>query len=64
MAAITAVARRLAEIFWIMIVKKKESQPKNEQLYEAQMRRSVIKNIQHKMKKMGLTVEDVLMATH
>jgi len=47
-----------------MIVKKKEYQPKNEQLYEAQMRRSVIKNIQHKMKKMGLTVEDVLMATH
>ena len=63
-AAITAVARRLAEIFWIMIVRKEEYQPKNEQLYEAQMKKSVIKNIQHKMRRMGLTAEDVLMATN
>lgn len=63
-AAITAVARRLAEIFWIMTVKKREYQPKNEQLYEAQVKKNVIKNIQHKMRRMGLTVEDVLMATN
>jgi len=62
-AAITAVARRLAEIFWIMIVKKQEYQPKNEQLYEAQVRKNVIKNIQHKMRKLGLTPDDVLIAT-
>ena len=63
-AAITAVARRLAEIFWIMTVKKQEYQPKNEQVYEAQMKKNVIKNIQHKMRRMGLTAEDVLMATN
>lgn len=62
-AAITAVARRLAEIFWIMIVKKQEYQPKNEQLYEAQVRKNVIKNIQYKMRKLGLTPDDVLIAT-
>jgi transposase len=62
-AAITAVARRLAEIFWIMTVKKVEYQPKNEQLYEAQVKKSVIKNIQHKMRKLGLTSDDVLIAT-
>ena len=58
------MARRLAEIFWIMTVKKQEYQPKNEQVYEAQMKKNVIKNIQHKMRKMGLTAEDVLMATN
>ncbi len=63
-AAITAVARRLAEIFWIMTVKKEEYQPKNEQLYEAQVRKNIIKNIQHKIRKMGLTAEDILIATN
>lgn len=63
-AAITAVARRLAEIFWIMAVKKVEYQPKNEQLYEARVRKNVIKNIQHKMKKLRLTPDDVLIATN
>ena len=47
-----------------MIVKKKEYQPKNEKLYEAQMKKCVIKSIQHKMKRLGLTVEDVLIATN
>jgi exonuclease VII small subunit len=63
-AAITAVARRLAEIFWIMTVKKVPYQPKNEELYEAQVKRNVIKNIQHKMRRLGLTVEDVIVATN
>jgi NRPS condensation-like uncharacterized protein len=58
------LARRLAEIFWIMTVKKEEYQPPNEQLYEAKVKKNVIKNIQHKMRKMGLTVEDVLIATN
>lgn len=63
-AAITAVARRLAEIFWIMTVKKVEYQPQNEQLYEAQIKKNVIKNIQLKMRKLGLTTEDVLIVTN
>jgi transposase len=63
-AAITAVARRLAEIFWIMAVKKVEYQPKNEQLYEAQVKKNVIRNIQYKVRKPGLTAEDVIMVAN
>lgn len=59
-AAITAVARRLAEIFWIMTVRKQKYQPKNEQLYEEQIKRNVIKNIHKKIKRFGLTTEDIL----
>ena len=63
-AAITAVARRLAEIFWIMTVKKEEYQPKNEQIYEEHVKKNIIKNIQHKIRKLGLTAEDILLATN
>lgn len=62
-AAITAVARRLAEIFWIMTVKKVPYQPQNEQLYAEQIKKNAIKNIQHKMRKLGLTV-DAIIATN
>lgn len=63
-AAITAVARRLAEIFWIMTVKKQEYQPKNEQLYEEQIKRNVIKNIHQKIRRFGLTTDDLLSLTN
>ena len=63
-AAITAVARRLAEIFWIMTVKKQEYQPKNEQLYEEQIKKNVIKNIHKKIRRFGLTTEDILLVTN
>ena len=63
-AAITAVARRLAEIFWIMTVKKQEYQPKNEQLYEEQIKRNVIKNIHKKIRRFGLTTEDILVVSN
>jgi transposase len=63
-AAITAVARRLAEIFWIMTVRKQEYQPKNEQLYEEQIKKNVIKNIHKKIKRFGLTTEDILVVTN
>jgi len=63
-AAITAVARRLAEIFWIMTVRKQEYQPKNEQMYEEQIRRNVIKNIHKKIRSFGLTTEDLLLVTN
>ena len=58
-AAITAVARRLAEIFWIMTVKKVAYSPRNEKLYEEQTKKSIIKNIQNKIKKLGLSAEDI-----
>ena len=63
-AAITAVARRLAEIFWIMTVRKQEYQPKNEQMYEAQIKKNVIKNIHKKIRRFGLTTEDLLLVTN
>ena len=59
-AAITAVARRLAEIFWIMTVKKQEYRPRDEQKYEDQIRNNVIKNIHKKIRKFGLTTDDLL----
>lgn len=60
-AAITALARRLAEIFWIMAVKKVEYKPRDENEYDSQKKNTVIKNIQSKMKKLGLTVEDIIL---
>ena len=63
-AAITAVARRLAEIFWIMTVRKQEYQPKNEQVYEEQIKKNIIKNIHNKIRKFGLTTEDILVVTN
>ena len=59
-AAITALARRLAEIFWIMTVNKVSYTPRDEQQYELQAKNNVIKNIRNKMKKMGLTTEDII----
>ncbi len=58
-AAITALARRLAEIFWIMTVKKVPYKAQNEKDYEERTKNNVIKNIQHKMRRLNLTVEDI-----
>ena len=60
-AAITALARRLAEIFWIMTVRKVPYKAQNEKDYDEQTKKSIIKNIQHKMRKMNLTAEDIAM---
>ena len=60
-AAITALARRLAEIFWIMTVRKVPYKAQNEKEYDEQTKKSIIKNIQHKMRKMNLTAEDIAM---
>ena len=60
-AAITALARRLAEIFWIMTVRKVPYKPQDEKEYDEQTRKSIIKNIQHKMRKMNLTTDDIAM---
>ena len=58
-AAITALARRLAEIFWIMTVKKVSYKAQNEKEYEEKIKNNVIKNIQHKMRRLNLTAEDI-----
>jgi transposase len=58
-AAITALARRLAEIFWIMTVKKVPYKAQNEKEYEEKTKNNVIKNIQHKMRRLNLTTEDI-----
>jgi len=47
-----------------MTVKKQEYQPKNEQLYEEQIKRNVIKNIHQKIKRFRLTTEDILVITN
>lgn len=60
-AAITALARRLAEIFWIMTVHKVPYTPQDEKNYDAQTKKNIIKNIQHKMRKLNLTAEDIAM---
>lgn len=60
-AAITALARRLAEIFWIMTVRKVPYKAQNELEYDEQTKKSIIKNIQHKMRKMNLTTQDIAM---
>ena len=60
-AAITALARRLAEIFWIMTVRKVPYKAQNEKDYDEQTKKSIIKNIQHKMPKMNLSTEDIAM---
>lgn len=59
-AAITALARRLAEIFWIMTVKKVPYIPRNEKEYELKSKQNVIKNIRNKMNKLGLTTDDIV----
>lgn len=59
-AAITAVARRLAEIFWIMTVNKVPYIPLDEKLYESQTRKNVIKNIQNKMQRLNITANEIV----
>lgn len=59
-AAITALARRLAEIFWIMTVKKVPYIPLNEKEYELKSKKNVIRNIRNKMNKLGLTTDDIV----
>ncbi len=48
-AAITALAQRLAEIFWIMTINKVPYKPTDELEYTSQIKKNVIKNIRNKM---------------
>lgn len=59
-AAITALARRLAEIFWIMTVKKVAYKPADETEYSLKIKTNVIKNIRSKMKKLNINTDDLI----
>jgi transposase len=59
-AAITATARKLAIIIWKMCVHKEEYKPMDEIVYNEKIRYQVIKNIQNKIKRMNLSVNDII----
>src|SRR6185437_14220606 len=59
-AAITALARRLAEIFWIMTVKKVPYKCMNEQEYSQKIKITVIKNTRTKMKKLNINTDELI----
>ena len=54
------LARRPAEIFWIMTVKQVPYKMRDEKEYELQPKQKVIKNIGNKMNRLGLTTDGVL----
>lgn len=62
-AAITATARKLATIVWNMIYYQKEYEPVSEKEVEEKIRQKVVKNIKHRMKRLGITLEEVAMHT-
>lgn len=59
-AAITALARKLAEIFWIMTVKKEPFAPADEHDYASKMKQTTIRNICRKMKRLNIGTEDLI----
>lgn len=59
-AAITALARRLAEVFWIMTVNKVAYIPKDELQYESQRKKNAITNIRNKMKRMNINADELI----
>jgi hypothetical protein len=59
-AAITALARRLAEIFWIMTVKKVPYKCMNEEEYFQKIKMTVIKNIRTKMNKLSINTDELI----
>ena len=62
-AAITATARKLATIVWNMIYYQKEYEPVSEKEVEEKIRQKVVKNIKHRMRRLGITLEEVTMHT-
>lgn len=59
-AAITALARKLAEIFWIMTVKKVSYIPPDEHEYALKIKENTIRNICSKMKRLNIGTEDLV----
>jgi len=62
-AAITATARKLATIVWNMIYHQKDYTPVSEKEVEKRIRQKTIKNISHRMKRLGITLEEIAMHT-
>lgn len=60
-AAITALARKLAEIFWIMAAKKVPYMPADELDYELKIKANTIRNICRKMKRLNIGTEDLVL---
>ena len=59
-AAITALARKLAEIFWIMAVKKVPYMPADELDYALKLKQNTIRNICRKMKRLNIVTDDLV----
>jgi len=59
-AAITALARKLAEIFWIMTTKKVAYMPADELDYALKVKANIIRNICRKMKRLNITTDDLV----
>jgi hypothetical protein len=62
-AAITATARKLAVIIWNMLTKNQAYNPPSNELYEERIRQITIKNVQRKIFKLGLKMEDLQFVT-
>lgn len=58
-AAITATARKLAVIVWNMLTYKSDYMPMSEIIYDKKIKMKAITNINKKMKRFGLTHEDL-----
>jgi transposase len=61
-AAITATARKLAVIIWNMLTKNQAYNPPANEKYEERIRKMTLKNLQRKINKLGIKVEDLQFA--
>jgi transposase len=63
-AAITATARKLAVIIWNMLTKHQSYNPPSNEKYEERIRTMTLKNVQRKILRMGIKVEDLQFAVN
>jgi len=61
-AAVTATARKLAVIIWNMVIKQQQFQPIDETSYNERIRKNVIDNINNKMRRMNLSINDLALS--
>ena len=61
-AAVTATARKLAVIIWNMVIKQQQFQPIDETIYNERIRKNVIDNINNKMRRMNLSINDLALS--
>jgi transposase len=59
-AAVTATARKLAEIIWNMVIHQTPYKPIDEHQYNERIRNSIIQNIKKKMSRMNLNINDLM----